>query len=68
MDIIQPGLIGVGCAVRWSCGARGLVPAGLVRSDLVLLSDPGFVLPPDLYRGAGRQVRLYLANSAGKFD
>jgi hypothetical protein len=25
-------------------------------SDLVLLTDPGFILPPKLYLGAGRQL------------
>ena len=54
-------------AVRWSCGARGLVPRRApscpAPRDVVLLADPGLVpslrsgqaLPPQLYGGAGRQ-------------
>ena len=32
---------------RWPCP-----PLGPAARDLVLLTDPGLVLPPDLYRGA----------------
>lgn len=34
-------------------GRRG--PRRLAPGDLLLLADPGFVLPPQLYLGAGRE-------------
>src|SRR5512134_1050098 len=39
---------------------------GPAAGDLVLLSDPGFILPPQFYVGSGRQGGPHLCQRGGK--
>ena len=47
------------------CSGPGSAP-GPAAGDLVLLAHPGFILPPQLYLGAGREARPDLRQLGGE--
>jgi hypothetical protein len=58
-DVGPFGALVVGCAGPGS-------PADPAAGDLILLAHPGFILPPQLYLGAGREARPDLRQLGGE--